>query len=205
MIEYEPTKKSSIPAYTCPEKWEEVTTGQVMQYAEWEKTGTDLPWKLEIFTGIPRDVWAAAPADEVEGHLGMLLFTLTPFDWAGLPMPKTLTINGNTYDVPKTLKSQPFGAVMAINAAVDVAIPRDEEEPNTDGLFNLIPYVVSCAMERCTAGGLFDEERAKAFIETVNTLPAREVLPVGFFYLQTSALAIIRGRGTLRTALTVTK
>lgn len=204
MIEFEPPKKSKIPAYKCPQKWEEVTTRQYFQFDAWRERGGSPVELLVIFTGIPLDTWLNAPADEVEPHYSQFLWTLKRPDITALPMPKAVEIDGVKYDVPKTLKSEPYGITLALSQAVDLAVPTpaEGEELNTEGVVMLVPYAVALVMEHRVSGKLFDEKRAKDFEEKINQLAALEVLPVGFTYLKSVALSVLSGRRHLATALT---
>lgn len=206
MIEFEPPKKSNVPAYVAPQGWHEVTVQQFFDLRSLEKAGGSalyqLTKRLEILTGVPADVWAGLPDEVTTGHLGSFSWaTFNPPQWDSLPLPKTITVLGEAYKVPSSLRSLAFGVTMSIQDRLDSLIPRDGTEADTDKIIEAFPFMVACLMQQEVTGDKFDEDKAKSIEIELMQSAALEVLPVGFFLSKKSIQTLLNGRQHLATSL----
>ena len=207
MIEYDGKGKGTIPAYTAPEGWEEVTTTQFLELAEWQRRGGSLPEKLEILTGVPVNTWIRERTKVVEGHIVFFAWSIYPYDWEGLPVPKSLEIEHKKVKTPKDFRELQFGATWAGESAVDMAIAHTEEDEESEGV-EMVPEMVNDVMVKLASiamcegfYGDYDEEKAEKLRTKLLQLPAKDIMPLGFFYLLHLTKLVYSGRKHLATHL----
>lgn len=199
---YKLTTGDAVQEINFPTGYHELTFGQLLRL-RLDFTG-DVGQLLEILTNIPRAIWMGLPENQYGKIMGFLQWIADSLmKWEELPLPASLTINGQAYTVPKDLGFESFGQKIVLEAkltpiigsmfkpgakAGNIKTPADVQRAaqlkNNSALISLMPYAVAVYFQPKVDGVAFDETKVLAVEQMVLNSRAVEVYPIGAFFIR---------------------
>jgi hypothetical protein len=183
-----------------PDTWDEVSFRQAMAWERFRLSGSDDATELlQIFTGVPAEAFRQAPAREVDLALGCMGFLLFATDFAGLPAPDALLIEGRERIPQRNMELWPFGATQDLSRAIRASQSDDELDnitgENTIALLELAPFAIALAI--IANEGSYGSADVAALTELVYDLPCVDVYPLGSFFLLRRLQSLTSGAKTI--------
>lgn len=169
-----------------PESWDELTIGQYLDFKTVDVN--DAGRFLEIFTGVPKEVFYNAPATEVnEKLLGKLAWlSKTQAELDGLEIPYAVTILGQEFRIPRNLEQESWGQQMLMEQLM---------ERHSADLSFAIPRAIAIYVQPKMNGGKFDLERVDEVEMMVRkSTPLKNAWAVGCFFFKKRIASIKSGQ-----------
>lgn len=178
-------KQFELNGYPCivPGTWHEVSYRQAVDFEAWRVDGTSsIPRLIEIFTGCPQDTTNAAATLQVNLCLGLMGFFLAPMEWASLPRPDALLIDGHAMPVQANMELWPYGATVDLHNALKAAAPA-EDATERDEVAMLEAGAKAVALALQAGAGTYNPGELDALTNKVMQLPAVDIYPLVAFFL----------------------
>lgn len=206
--------------FKVPSIWEEVTLKEFLAFISIEDPENDMPAILEVFTGIDKADWMTKSVKAVELAAGTLRFINQPIP-SGLSihevsneiekvnqsdkndlqkrelikailakfretLPKEVIINNKPVQVPNDVLNPAYAAMKDIQNAINSFDGKNEYE--------LLSGILACLLYESYTKGKYDTEKAMKIIPWIESAPAYQLFPIGFFFLISRGLSRKIGR-----------
>ena len=178
MIPFTARYKEHSVDFEIPAGWHEVTLRQLVRIAT-DEAGPDNQLAF-VASMIGQDTAEVMnwPADLVSGIFSKLAEALADGfpTWEKLPKPTRIDWQGKQVQVPESAGDCPAGAVTTMVELI-------RRQGGKAELMLAAPCVAHMMYDRLT-GDKWDEQRAAAIVEQIETMPAKIVLPLAYFFLR---------------------